>query len=154
MRMLCILPSNSRLRAIHLISEAIGVAVLLTLWRSGIYIIEILLKVCTLQKAARWFFGLDFIIILLISIFWRISVNKVRLEKSKIKRDTTILTISSILVVIHVILFFLDLGFVWLEVPFTVLAYFAVATIWYVMLLKIRDCTLDYEALIAKAVKK
>lgn len=155
MRMLCLLPSNTRLRTIHLMSEAIGMTIVLTLWRISIYAIEMLLNLCTLQEAAHRFFGMDLIIILLISMIPRISVGKAKYRNNKNKRVANIvLILSTILLCIHIILFILNIEQVWLVVPFTTLAYLSVAAMWCVMLPELRSWNYDYETMLVKPVKK
>jgi hypothetical protein len=153
-KMLCLLPSNAELRTMHLISEAIGLAVILTLWRSCIYIIELLLNLCTLQKAAHRFVGMDFIIIMLISLASRIVTNKGNNRNTK--KNTlhyAVYILGTVLIGIHVILFIIEVNQALLNGTFTVLAYISAAAVWYVALMELKDGGLHYEEM-AKSVKK
>lgn len=153
-KMLCLLPSNAELRTMHLISETIGMAVILTLWRSCIYIIELLLNLCTLQKAAHRFIGMDLIIIMLISLASRIVVSKVNNRNTKKNAlHYTVYILGTVLICIHIILFIIDVKQAWLNGTFTVLAYISVAAVWYVVLMELKDGSLHYEE-IAKPVKR
>ncbi len=154
-RMLCLLPADSKLRALQMVSEAIGMTMLLIVWRIGIYGIELLLNLYTLQKAVHRFLGIDLILILLIAIISRISVNKAKIVKVKNKKlENTVIISSTILICIHMVLFILKLGQGWLGISFMFLAYFAIAAIWYVLLLNLRNCEFDYEAVMTKPLKQ
>lgn len=154
-RMLCLLPSNARLRFVHMVTEAIGMTVILTLWRSCIYMIELLLNLCTLQRAAHRFFGMDLIIIMLISIMSRVVSSKANISKIKNKPIYyTVFVVGSILLCTHVILFILNIEQVWLSVAFTSLAYLSVAAMWCVLLRGLRVWNFNYETMMAGLVKQ
>ncbi len=154
-KMLSLLPSDARLRTVLLISEAIGMTILLIVWRISMYIIELLLNLCTIQSAVDKFFSLDLIIILLISMVSRISASKANIRNTKHKKiENTVLILSSILLCTHIILFILKIDLGWLSVAFMTLAYVSIAAFWYVVLLGLRDCNFDYETMTAKPVKQ
>jgi hypothetical protein len=154
-RLLSLLPADARLRSIQFVSEAIGMTAILILWRISIYIIELLLNLYTMQKAIDRFFGLDLIIILLISMMSRVSANKVNVRNAKNKRAyITVYALSTILLCIHVILFILNIKLGWPRISFMILAYLSIAAIWYVLLLELRGWDFNYETMIAKQVKQ